>query len=211
MGIKCRSLSHTSCRLVLKLSSYQNTNYQFAEHFLQYSRHAKTMLDSYGNNKLSGWLALMDNFEFYVLLTIFQSYQDDRMVIMKGCVPRNPVYGRKDFRLQQLSDSGPLDQQINSYRGPCRLAHQCIRTTNFIVYTPCTTIHRYPIVSTRYSVMCKVYTGYCGTSEIEHGLCACTVDNPLAKARGLSLRTGAQTMLYFTCMNPKAQWQGAPD
>ena len=44
--------------------------------------------------------------------------------------------------------------------------------------------------------MCKVYTGYCGTSEIEHGLCACTVYNPLAKARGLSLRTGAQTMLY---------------
>ena len=62
----------------------------------------------------------------------------------------------------------------------------------------CTTIHRYPIFSTRYSVMCKVYTGYCGTSEIEHGLYACTVDNPLAKARGLSLRTGAQTMLYLS-------------
>ena len=46
--------------------------------------------------------------------------------------------------------------------------------------------------------MCKVYTGYHGTSEIEHGLCACTVENPLAKARGLSLRTGAQTMLYFS-------------
>ena len=45
--------------------------------------------------------------------------------------------------------------------------------------------------------MCKVYTGYCGTNEIEHGLCACTVDNPLAKARGLSLRTGAQPMLYL--------------
>ena len=49
--------------------------------------------------------------------------------------------------------------------------------------------------------MCKVYTGYCGTSEIEHGLCACTVDNPLAKARGLSLRTGAQpcsvSHMYF--------------
>ena len=45
--------------------------------------------------------------------------------------------------------------------------------------------------------MCKVYTGYHGTSEIEHGLCACTVDNPLAKARGLSLRAGAQTMLYL--------------
>ena len=46
--------------------------------------------------------------------------------------------------------------------------------------------------------MCKVYTGYCGTSEIEHGLCACTVDNPLAKARGLSLRTGAQALLYLS-------------
>ena len=60
-----------------------------------------------------------------------------------------------------------------------------------IIY--CTTVHRYPIFSTRYSVTCKIYTGYHDTSEIEHGLCACTVDNPLAKARGLSLRTGAQT------------------
>ena len=48
--------------------------------------------------------------------------------------------------------------------------------------------------------MCKVYTGYHGTSKTEHGLCACTVDNPLAKALGLSLCTAAQTMLslaYF--------------
>ena len=55
----------------------------------------------------------------------------------------------------------------------------------------CTTIHRYSIVSKRYSVVCKVYTGSHGTSKIEHGLCACTVDNPLAKALGLSLRTSA--------------------
>ena len=46
--------------------------------------------------------------------------------------------------------------------------------------------------------MCKVYARYHGTSEIEHGLCPCIVDNPLAKARGLSLRTGAQTMLYLS-------------
>ena len=50
--------------------------------------------------------------------------------------------------------------------------------------------------------MCKVYTVYYRTSEIEHGLCACTVDNPQAKARGLArglfLRTGAQTMLYLS-------------
>ena len=49
--------------------------------------------------------------------------------------------------------------------------------------------------------MCKVYTGYCGTREIEHALCACTVDNPLAKARGLSLRTGAQTMLNLSLVD----------
>ena len=35
--------------------------------------------------------------------------------------------------------------------------------------------------------MCKVYTGYCGISEIEHGLCARTVDNPSLK--GLCART----------------------
>ena len=46
--------------------------------------------------------------------------------------------------------------------------------------------------------MCKVYTGYHGTSKIEHGLYACTFDNPLAKARRLSLRTGAQTKLYLS-------------
>ena len=54
--------------------------------------------------------------------------------------------------------------------------------------------------------MCKVYIGYCGTSEMEHGLCACTVDNPLAKARGLSLRTGAQTMLYLSLVCPEEDW-----
>ena len=58
------------------------------------------------------------------------------------------------------------------------------------VHKPCSTSH--------ISITCKVYPGYHGTSEIEHGLCACKVDNPLAKARGLSLRTGAQTMLYLS-------------
>ena len=42
-----------------------------------------------------------------------------------------------------------------------------------------------------------IYTGYHDTSEIEHGLCACTVDNPLAKARELSLHTGTQIMLFL--------------
>ena len=52
--------------------------------------------------------------------------------------------------------------------------------------------------------MCKIYTGHHGISEIEHGLCACIVDNPLAKARGLSLHTGAQTMLFLSCQKYQA-------
>ena len=82
---------------------------------------------------------------------------------------------------------------------------KCSSNQGIQIYT-CTIIHRYRIFRTRYSVMCKVYTGYCGTSEIEHGLCACTVDNPLAKARGLSLRTGAQTMLYLSLMTKVQLW-----
>ena len=79
----------------------------------------------------------------------------------------------------------------------CPLSYQ-----NVISNCNCTTIHRDPIFSTRYCVMCKVYSRYCSKSEIEHGLCACTVDNPLAEARGLSLRTGAQTMLYLSYRGP---------
>ena len=33
---------------------------------------------------------------------------------------------------------------------------------------------------------------------LEHGLSACTVDNPLARACGLSLHTGRQSMLYLS-------------
>ena len=45
--------------------------------------------------------------------------------------------------------------------------------------------------------MCKVYTGYYATSEIQHGLSVCMVNNPLSKAHCLSLYTGGQTMLYL--------------
>ena len=46
-------------------------------------------------------------------LTVFQEYHDNGRVIMKGCVQSNPVYGRKDFRLQRLLNPGPLDQQAS--------------------------------------------------------------------------------------------------
>ena len=42
---------------------------------------------------------------------------------------------------------------------------------NEVVNIHCTIIHRYQIFSPRYSVVCKVYTGYHGASEKEHGLC----------------------------------------
>ena len=46
--------------------------------------------------------------------------------------------------------------------------------------------------SMRYSVPCKVYTGYHVTSKDEHGLSVLTVDNPLAKPRRLFLHTGGK-------------------
>ena len=54
------------------------------------------------------------------------------------------------------------------------------------------------LLSIRYLVTCMVYTEYRGTNKTEHGLTACTVDNPLAKARGLSFRTCEQTELYLS-------------
>ena len=82
-----------------------------------------------------------------------------------------------------------------NFEANSQVVYECIKP---YVIRICTTINRHTIFSTIYSVMFKVYTGYHGTSEIEHGLCACTIDNPLAKARGLSLRTGAQTMVYLS-------------
>ena len=35
--------------------------------------------------------------EFMSFSTVFQSYQDDERLIMKGCVQRNPVYGLEEF------------------------------------------------------------------------------------------------------------------
>ena len=74
---------------------------------------------------------------------------------------QNQVYSTDDFDLWPVYSGERFRASLPSY----------------------TTIHRYLIISTRFSIMCKVYTGYHGTSEIEHGLCAFTVNNPLAKAR----------------------------
>ena len=42
-----------------------------------------------GENEIDGWMAC----DFTSFSTVFQSYQDDDWMIMKGCVQWNSVYG----------------------------------------------------------------------------------------------------------------------
>ena len=49
--------------------------------------------------------------------------------------------------------------------------------------------------SMKYFAMGKVCTDKGSIKQLYHGLSACTGDNPLAKARGSSPRTGGQTMI----------------
>ena len=52
----------------------------------------------------------MDNMRLYILSTVFQSYQDNERLIMKGCVQWNPVYSCEDIASRPVLN--PL-----SYRG----------------------------------------------------------------------------------------------
>ena len=49
--------------------------------------------------------------------------------------------------------------------------------------------------STKYFILSKVYTDESGIKYLYCSLSACTGDNPLAKARGLSPRKSGQTMV----------------
>ena len=40
---------------------------------------------------------MLDDLQFYILPTAFQSYRDVERGIMKGCVQWNPVFGLKDL------------------------------------------------------------------------------------------------------------------
>ena len=59
---------------------------------------------------MNGWMFCNVRTSF---LIAFQSYQDDRKVIMKSFMQRNPIYG-EDFHLQRESNWAPLDQQASS-------------------------------------------------------------------------------------------------
>ena len=58
---------------------------------------------------------------------------------------------------------------------------------------------QYTIFSMRYSLMCKVLTGYHGTGETEHVLCACTVDNTSLKLGDISPYRRTNNALSLTC------------
>ena len=59
------------------------------------------------NTQSVGW---MDDLQFYVLSTVFQSYQDDGHMIMKGCMHWTSVYSWEDFA---LSMTRTRDHQIS--------------------------------------------------------------------------------------------------
>ena len=48
--------------------------------------------------------------DFTSFSPVFQLYQDDDMMIMKGCVRWNPIYSWGDSRLERGSNPGSLDQ-----------------------------------------------------------------------------------------------------
>ena len=48
-------------------------------------------------NMIDGWMTC----NFMSFSTVFQSYQDDERLIMKGCVQWNSVYGEEDFTLSR--------------------------------------------------------------------------------------------------------------
>ena len=47
--------------------------------------------------------------DFTSFSTVFQSYQDNGWMIMKGCVQWNLIFSQKDFRLKLGLNMGLLD------------------------------------------------------------------------------------------------------
>ena len=66
-----------------------------------------------------------------------------------------------------ITPEEPDEKSMFSFKCSQPLCVCKLGSSNTLIH--CTTIHRSPFFSGRYSVMCKVYTEYQGTSEIEHG------------------------------------------
>ena len=65
------------------------------------------------------------NDDFTAFSAVFQSYQDDRRVIMKLCVQWKPVHDCKDIRLRQGSNLGAA-----------RSDNKCNTVTNYSFHFP---------------------------------------------------------------------------
>ena len=50
------------------------------------------------DGRMDGWMDGWMDCGFTSFSTVFQSYQDNGGMIMKGCMQWNPVYDRKDLR-----------------------------------------------------------------------------------------------------------------
>ena len=72
-----------------------------------------------------GWQAID------ILTTVFRSYQDSGKVIMKGFEQWNPIYGRKDFQLEQELT---LDNK-HSRRGPKSLSYSTWDKCESVMHT----------------------------------------------------------------------------
>ena len=58
---------------------------------------------------MDGWM----DCNFTSFSTVFQSYQDNEKLIMKGCVQRNPFY---DWLVGCFGLNGPVRQYFSLYR-----------------------------------------------------------------------------------------------
>ena len=50
---------------------------------------------------------MMEDMRFMSFLSVFQLYQEDVKLLMKGCVQLNHVYGRNDFSFQPEQTTEP--------------------------------------------------------------------------------------------------------
>ena len=84
------------------------------------------------------------------------------------------------------------DQTITSYNSPVQYIVILIMKVYLYIVIP---LPEGATISMTYFSQSNGYTDEGGIKSLYHGLSACSGNHPLAKARGLSPRTGGQTMV----------------
>ena len=80
--------------------------HEFGTSMMQHTLHSCSCLIWVYSVRMDGWMTC----DFTSFSTVFQSYQADGRLIMKGYVQWNPFLRLRRFRLNGGSNSGPLDQ-----------------------------------------------------------------------------------------------------